>query len=68
MSHYLSIGVDVLILGVLLWAVFQLVRWISRHISQTGINIFTRIMGLILAAIAVEFIATGLKGSFPALG
>jgi len=67
-SHYLGMGLDILILGVLLWAVFQLVPWISRHISQTGINIFTRIMGLILAAIAVEFIATGLKGLFPALG
>ena len=65
MSHYLSIGVDILILGVLLWAVFQLVPWISRHISQTGINIFTR---MILAAIAVEFIATGVKGLFPELG
>ena len=67
-SHSLFIGLDILIIGVLLWAVFQLVPWISRHISQTGINIFTRIMGLILAAIAVEFIATGLKGLFPALG
>ena len=68
LSHYIFIGLDILILGVLLWAVFQLVPWISHHISQTGINIFTRIMGLILAAIAVEFIATGLKGLFPALG
>ncbi len=67
-SHYVSIGIDILVLGVLLWAVFQLVPWISRHISQTGINIFTRIMGLILAAIAVEFIATGVRGLFPALG
>ena len=67
-GHYLFVGIDILILGVLLWAVFQMVPWISRHISQTGINIFSRIMGLILAAIAVEFIATGLKGLFPVLG
>ncbi len=66
-THYLAMGLDILILGGMLWAVFQLVPWISRHISQTGINIFTRIMGLILAAIAVEFITTGLKGLFPAL-
>lgn len=66
-SHYLAVGLDILLLGAVLWAVFQLIPWISRHISQTGINIFTRIMGLILAAIAVEFIATGLKGLFPAL-
>ena len=67
-AHYTIMGLDILIVGVLLWAVLQLVPWISRHISQTGINIFTRIMGLILAAIAVEIIASGLKGLFPALG
>lgn len=67
-SHYLGLGLDILIVGLLLWMVLQLVPWISRHVSQTGINIFTRIMGLILAAIAIEFIAAGLKGLFPALG
>jgi len=66
-SHYAMMGADILIVGLLLWGVLQLVPWISRHISQTGINIFTRIMGLVLAAIAIEFIATGLKGLFPAL-
>jgi multiple antibiotic resistance protein len=40
---------------------------ISQRLGKTGINVFTRIMGLILAAIAVEFIANGLKGLFPAL-
>jgi len=67
-THYLGIGLDILFVGIALWGIFQLVPWISRHISQTGINIFTRIMGLILAAIAVEFFAAGLKGLFPALG
>ena len=67
-AHYAIMSVDILIVGILLWVVLQLVPWISRHVSQTGINIFTRIMGLILAAIAIEFIATGLKGLFPALG
>ena len=41
---------------------------IARRLGRLGINIITRIMGLILAAIAVEFIARGLKGLFPALG
>lgn len=68
LTHYLGMGLDILVVGIVLWAVLQLVPWISRHVSQTGINIFTRIMGLILAAIAIEFIATGLKGLFPALG
>lgn len=66
-AHYLMMLVDIVVVSVLLWAVLQLVPWISRHVSQTGINIFTRIMGLILAAIAIEFIASGLKGLFPGL-
>jgi multiple antibiotic resistance protein len=32
-----------------------------------NINWITRVMGLILAAIAVEFISAGLKGIFPVL-
>ncbi|MBE0472240.1 MAG: hypothetical protein IBX55_22370 [Methyloprofundus sp.] len=32
---------------------------ISKHISHTGINIFARLMGLMVAAFAVEFIANG---------
>ncbi len=65
--HYTFIAADILILGFMLWAVFKLTPWISRNISKTGINIFTRLMGLVLAAIAVEFIANGLKGLFPVL-
>jgi len=30
-------------------------------------RLFTRIMGLVLAAIAIEFIANGIKGLFPVL-
>jgi multiple antibiotic resistance protein len=65
--NYTLIAVDILILGFMLWAVFKLTPWISKNISKTGINIFTRLMGLVLAAIAVEFIANGLKGLFPVL-
>lgn len=66
-EHYLLLSLDILILGLILLVVFKLVPWIARHMSQVGIHIATRIMGLILAAIAVEFIANGLKGLFPVL-
>jgi multiple antibiotic resistance protein len=66
--HYQFMGVDIILLVLVLWLAFLSIPWISRHTTQTGINIFSRVMGLILAAIAVEFIANGLKGLFPALG
>lgn len=65
--HYAIASLDILILVVILGVMFKLVPWITRYINQTGINIATRIMGLILAAIAVEFIANGIKGLFPVL-
>ena len=66
-AHYSLLATDIFILGIVLWLLFKMVPWIARHISTVGINISTRIMGLILAAIAVEFIANGLKGLFPVL-
>jgi multiple antibiotic resistance protein len=40
---------------------------VGERISTTGLNIATRILGLILAAIAIETMADGLKALFPAL-
>ncbi|WP_114395157.1 MarC family protein [Oleisolibacter albus] len=38
---------------------------IGRKLGQTGLNIMNRLFGLLLAAIAVEIIATGLRNLFP---
>ena len=46
---------------------FFLATPISRFLGQTGINIMTRLMGLILAALAVEVMADGLQKLFPVL-
>lgn len=66
-GHYVLIACSILVLAVVVWWVLRLSPYIVKRISATGINIFSRIMGLILSAIAVEFIANGLKGLFPAL-
>jgi multiple antibiotic resistance protein len=47
---------------------FTLAEPIARVLGKTGINVMTRLMGLILAALAVEVMATGLIKLFPALG
>lgn len=46
---------------------FSLAQPIARVLGKTGINIMTRLMGLILAALASEVMADGLGKLFPIL-
>lgn len=49
------------VIGAVVWATLNLAGPISRLAGQTGINIMTRVMGLLLAALAVEFVAVGAR-------
>jgi multiple antibiotic resistance protein len=49
------------------YAVFSASGRIAHALGQTGIDIMTRLMGLILAALAVELLADGLQKLFPIL-
>ncbi|MDO8718702.1 MAG: MarC family protein [Polaromonas sp.] len=46
---------------------FAMAEPIARVLGKTGINVMTRLMGLILAALAVEVMAGGLVKLFPVL-
>jgi len=46
---------------------FAMAQPIARVLGKTGINVMTRLMGLILAALAVEVMSDGLVKLFPAL-
>ncbi len=56
------------VIGVATWLALALADPISRVLGRTGINVMTRLMGLILAALAVEVMALGLLKLFPSLG
>lgn len=69
--HVWELGVLVgygLIIGVATWLSLSTAGRVGRFMGQTGINVMTRLMGLILAAIAVEVMSDGLLKLFPALG
>jgi multiple antibiotic resistance protein len=43
------------------WITLRLAERLVKRIGQTGIRVMTRIMGLLLAAIAVQFVITGVR-------
>ncbi|WP_431821198.1 YchE family NAAT transporter [Burkholderia sp. F1] len=55
------------ILACLCFVAMRLAEPIANWIGRTGINIATRLMGLMLSALAVEFIVNGLRALLPAL-
>ena len=65
---HISLAIPIFVVAMLIWLTLQLSSYIADKLGTIGINIVTRLMGLILAAMAVEFIAHGLIGLFPALG
>lgn len=67
-QHYLIMGLIIVLLSITVWLTFLIAPWVAQRLGKIGINVFTRLMGLILAAISVEFIASGMRGLFPALG
>lgn len=54
-------------IGLTIWISFSLAPQIAKRVSQTTMNVSTRVMGLILAAMAVEFIVGGLRNLLPGL-
>lgn len=57
------------IIGVtaIVWVVLLLAEPIGKRLGTGGLNIATRVMGLILAAMAVQFMADGMLELFPGL-
>jgi multiple antibiotic resistance protein len=47
---------------------FRFADGVLRHLKESGIRLFTRLMGLILAALAVQFVLSGIRAAFPGLG
>ena len=68
--HWWEVAVLVgygVVVAIVTYAVFSASGRIAKVLGQTGINIMTRLMGLILAALAVELLADGLMKLFPVL-
>jgi len=59
-----AIYVSILLTAVISFLVLAAASLVERRLGQTGMRILTRLMGLVLSAIAVQFIIDGVKSSF----
>ncbi len=64
---HVSLILPVAVVGFLVWRILLLANAIAIRLGTIGINVVTRLMGLILAAMAIEFMARGLGSLFPGL-
>ncbi len=64
---HLIVSGCILVVALLVWLTLHLARPIGERLGVTGLNIATRIMGLLLAAIGIQMIAEGMINLFPAL-
>lgn len=64
MSQWSGAIVVFLLMGLLVYLVQISAKNIKKILGTVGVNVMTRIMGLILIAVGAQFIITGIKGSF----
>ncbi|EPL8298357.1 TPA: YchE family NAAT transporter [Klebsiella pneumoniae] len=65
--HLVGFSLAIAVFALCCWGIFRMAPWLVRWLGQTGINVITRIMGLLLMALGIEFIVTGIKALFPGL-
>lgn len=66
-AHHAAIIGCIAFVCLLLWWALRIADALAPRMGTTGLNIATRLFGLVLAAISIETMADGLKGLFPAL-
>lgn len=66
-THQLAIIVCVAFVCLVSWAALSRAHAIAARLSRTALNVATRILGLLLAAMAVQTMAEGLKDLLPGL-
>jgi len=66
--HQLVIVLCIAVVCLVSWLTMRAAHRIAARMGTTGLNVATRILGLLLAAMAVQTMAVGLRQLFPGLG
>ncbi len=60
-AHYALMTAALIVIGLIIWLSLHMAGRILERVGQTTIAITNKVMGLIMAAIGVEFIANGIR-------
>jgi MarC family membrane protein len=66
-THKLALVGCILVVCAVLWWILRVAHVLGERVSKTGLNVATRLLGLLLAAIAIQTMAEGLRRLFPGL-
>lgn len=61
LTHYLWLSLCIGLLGLVVWFFFHMASVLVKKVGPLFLAISSKVMGLIIAAIAVEFIANGIR-------
>lgn len=67
-EHYVLVGLAILSVALLCLISLLIAPLVDTVMGKTGMNVISRVMGLIITAISIEFIADGIKELLPGLG
>jgi multiple antibiotic resistance protein len=66
-ANFVGMFVTIVLLGLVSFGLFRMAPAIFKYLGKTGINVITRLMGLLMLSMGIEVIAAGVKGLFPTL-
>lgn len=58
-AQSLSLHVAIVLVSLIAWSILAAAPFVTRKLGQTGMNVFTRIMGLLLTVVGAQFIING---------
>ena len=67
LAHKLAVSLVVVLVAIVVYIALRLSAKAGTYMSPTAMTIFNRVMGLIIASIAIEFMLNGLAARFPVL-
>jgi multiple antibiotic resistance protein len=63
LAQSIVVYLSIVLTAVACWLTLRIGEGLMARMGQTGIRVMTRIMGLLLAALAAQFVLTGVRES-----